>query len=162
MQQQRGLWPLLVMLLLAVAVAAFFWWPRTPVPFADEDSTIPSTNKTEPSETTSSPRTPASNAGTRTLENNSFVTIVEYTNSGFNPSPLELNAGEEIRFVNKSNGTMRITTDEANSNHTYSSYMQPDTVGYNGTFQLVLPMSGLWTYYNLNTKPPVQGVVYVK
>ena len=164
METHKSLWPLLVILILSIAIASFFWYPRSadaPSSLDDEEKSVME-EKGESATPQKPAVVPASDAGKRFFEDGSFITIVEYTSKGFNPTPVTITAGEEVRFVNKSGGTMKITSDSKKSSREYAEYRQPTTVGYGGVFQLLLPVSGLWTYQNVNVQPPVVGVINVK
>jgi plastocyanin len=167
METNRSLWPLLVILLLSLAVASFFWWPRSagaPSFFEDvntEKADSVSENKKETT-VTKKPSLPvnSSEAGKRILSEGIYVTIIEYTKSGFAPRSLSVTAGEEIRFVNYSGGTMKIGTDILNTTIGYANYKQPNTVGSSGVFQIAVPTEGTWVYQNLNN-PSATGTIKV-
>jgi len=101
--------------------------------------------------------------GQRIIENGTAVTIIYLTNLGFSPHEVTINAGEEVRFVNKTDGTMRVGTLANLSSTFYSSFVQPDAVGKDGTFQIGLGRQGLWSYGNLDRpESGVTGVVYIR
>lgn len=166
METQKSLWPLLLILILSVAIAGLFWWPRSvDAPNADENI-LPeekTTQTTTPSpKPASSGSSVSSSAGKRLLEDGFYITIIEFTGTSFNPSGVEVLAGEAVRFVNKSKATMRVGTDEKLSSRAFSGFKQPDSVGYNGTFEFVMTSPGLWFYYNINSNPVIIGSVRVK
>ena len=101
-------------------------------------------------------------AGTRVFEKGVYVTLIYLTDQGFVPKNVEIKAGEEIRFVNKTSLTMRVVSDEKLSNQYYAYFNEPQSVGKGGTYQLSLMQPGLFSYYNLNANPRVTGQVFVK
>lgn len=101
-------------------------------------------------------------AGVRTFEKGVYVTQVNYTENGFVPATLEIQHGEEVRFVNKTSLTMRIAADEKLSAIPYQRINQAQSVGKGGTYQIALTEKGVLSYVNLNTKPAKTGNIYVK
>lgn len=167
MEPNRSLWPLLVILLLSLAVASFFWWPRSasaPSFFDDSDASSAASETKEQTAASQKPATTPKNvsdAGKRIFEGGVYVTLIEYGKSGFAPSSVTVVRGEEVRFINRSGGTMRIGTDTLKTSPVYENYKQADTVGAGGIFQISLHVPGTWVYQNLNTKPPVGGTITV-
>ncbi|MEK7613804.1 MAG: hypothetical protein AAB439_02975 [Patescibacteria group bacterium] len=119
------------------------------------------TESTAPSASVTTPSVPQ--GGQRIIENGIPVTLIYLTTLGFSPNEVTITAGEEVRFVNKTDGVMRVGTKANASTSYYSSFAQPNAVGKGGTFQIGLIREGLWTYENLNAPSSgVTGVVYIK
>ncbi len=114
--------------------------------------------------TTSKPSAPAvsGDAGKRFMQNGVYVTIVEYTDKGFNPSKLEINRGEEVRFVNLDNETMNVVADNKLSSQVYASFKMPNSVGKGGTYQLAFTDPGIFSYQNVNKTSKPAGQIFVK
>ena len=116
----------------------------------------------------SAPDLPSSSAGAaapeRVIENGVAVSIIYLTELGFSPHEATVNSGEEVRFVNRTDGAMRIGAVSTASSQYYAGVNQPDVVGKGGTYQIGLIQKGLWTYQNLtNPKAPgATGVIYVR
>lgn len=110
------------------------------------------------------PSTPTSSgeAGKRFMQNGVYVTIVEYSDTGFNPSKLEINRGEEVRFVNKDNETMYIVADNKLSSPVYAQLNMPNSLGKGGTYQLAFTQPGIFSYQNVNKNWKPAGQIFVK
>lgn len=101
--------------------------------------------------------------GQRVIENGIPVTIIYLTNLGFSPYEVTVASGEEVRFVNKTNSSMRIGTRDRESSTFYSNFSQPTVVGKEGVFQIGLTREGIWAYRNLTSPDSaVTGVIYVR
>jgi plastocyanin len=98
---------------------------------------------------------------TRTIENGVAVTIINLTDKGFVPNVVQVARGESIRFVNQTNGSMRISSEYFEDTPLVKSFEQEKTVGKGGTFQLSVSEAGVWSYHNLDSEG-VSGVVYVQ
>ena len=121
-------------------------------------------NKQTPSETDNvSASALTSYTKTRALENGKYVTTVSYIGKGFSPEIVSINAGEEVRFVNKSNLSMRIISNVFNNVPLYPGFDQEKSVGLNGSYPFVFTQKGVWGYHNLdNQDTSIVGIVYVK
>jgi plastocyanin len=132
--------------------------PTTEVPATPTPATKPKSATT--------PTTPAvtatPGAGARTFEKGFYVTTIYLTNAGFEPATIEINKGEEVRFVDKSSGIMSVVADDKTSSLYYRSIKQPSTIQKTSTFQMGLPELGIFNYYNLNGTPRKSGTIIVK
>ena len=147
-------------LLIILILFAYILWPDSEAsPVADvASSTAPITALVPPANggtvvtqnVPSTPTTPVKPAigGARTLENNVWVTEVVFTDSGFSPATLQVQAGEEVRFVNRSSGAMRIIANTKDSSDYYKLINQPTTVAKGKSFQISLFKAGLFIYSN--------------
>jgi len=115
-----------------------------------------------PSVTLPTPVAQPQGAGARTFENGFYVTTIYLTNTGFIPQSVEVNRGEEVRFVDRANGIMYIVADDKTSSTYYRAIKQPARIERSATFQLGLPESGTFSYYNLNSNPRFSGTIIVK
>lgn len=101
-------------------------------------------------------------AGARTFENGFYVTTIYLTNTGFVPASVEVNKGEEVRFVDRANGIMYIVADDKASSVYYRAIKQPALAQRTSTFQFGVPEAGTFSYYNLNSNPRLSGTIIVK
>ena len=100
---------------------------------------------------------------TRAKEASTYVTVVKYTSTGFEPAIVSINRGEEVKFVNKSSIGMRIVSNEFEHIPLYPGFSQSKSVGRDGVYQMHFTVPGVWGYHNLDSgHPEVIGIVYVK
>lgn len=86
--------------------------------------------------------------------------VVTYTENGFKPSEIKIPRGATIRFVNKTNTSMRIFAND-NAKPPFSDLNQPKALGKNGEYTFNFVYSGVWAYYNsLDAKHTGSIVVY--
>lgn len=123
----------------------------------DETEAKPSTTQTAPK-----PAAQSGDAGKRIFQNGVYVTIVEYSEAGFNPSKLDIARGEEVRFVNKDNETMMVVGDAKLSSRAYAQLKMPTSVGKGGTWQLSFIEPGIFSYTNVNKPYKPSGQIFVK
>lgn len=73
--------------------------------------------------------------------------VVTYTNKGFEPKDIQVPRGMTVKFINRSNSSMRIfaTTD---MRPPFSDLNQPKALGLNGEYTFNFVYSGIWSYYN--------------
>lgn len=161
----------IVILVLVVLIGVFTFWPINQVPSVavsfpsteiatttgEKPPTTAPTTKPKPAAAPSSP-----GAGVRTFEKNYFVTTIHYTEQGFIPAKVELNKGEEVRFVNKTASAMHIQAESNSSSQYYRAINQSNTVFKGGTYQLQLPEVGIFNYFNINTNPKKSGQIIIK
>lgn len=172
MQQHH--YPFLLAIVLGVAVVLGFYFisvgsivaPTTDNPLVvDQNTGAPdSLNESAQDSSATAPKVSSEPVGgQRVFENGIAVTIIYLTKSGFSPREVTISAGEEVRFINATDGTMSIGTEGTLSTAFYSSFSQPTPKGKGGTFQIGLTKQGLWTYKNLNTSnSAATGVVYIR
>ncbi len=109
-----------------------------------------------------SSKAPTQKALPRVFENGRWVTVITYSRSGFDPSVVNINAGEEIRFINTTTLTMRVVFINPGEQGNLLGISQDSSVGQNGTYQVPLIDPGVWNFYNLNGDPSIFGVLNVK
>lgn len=124
-------------------------------------TTTPTTAEDKKPTGTETPFVPV--GGQRVIENGIPVTIIYLTSLGFSPYEITIASGEEVRFVNKTNNSMRIGTRDPESSSFYDTFSQPEVVGRNGEFQIGLTREGIWAYRNLTSPDSaVTGIIYVR
>ena len=86
---------------------------------------------------------------------------VVYTDSGFSPFLVELTAGEEIEFVNKSSGGLWVTTKQhpTAGDQSYEAFDTGRTLKQGETFVFAFTQLGTWGYKNLNNDAHLGAVV---
>ncbi len=88
------------------------------------------------------------------------VYVVTYTSKGFTPSELQIPKGATVKFVNKTNTSMRIFASDS-VKPPYSDLNQPKALGLNGEYVFNFVYSGVWAYYNsLKPSDTANIVVY--
>jgi plastocyanin len=122
-------------------------------PPAGATSTAPAANDTE--------RAATAYTQTRVRESGKYVTLVSYDGENFNPQVITIKKGENVRFVNKSNLTMRIVSNVFDGMPIYRGFNQAQSVGKGGTYELSIPDLGTWGYHNLNGNPGIIGIINV-
>lgn len=159
------------LILAVVIIAGLVWYimssspaqaPTTSEIKTDTPTPTTPTKTVKSTPTAVTPSTTTSGAGSRIYDKGQWVTLIYLTNSGFSPAQLEIKAGEEVRFVNKTSLTMRVVSDDKLSNSFYAYFNQAQSVGKGGTYQLSLMQPGIFIYYNLNSDPRVSGQIIVK
>lgn len=161
----------IIILLLVAALGAVSFWPINNIPTVEvtfptnevattttEKPTAAPTTKPKPQATT--PTSPG--AGARTFEKGFYVTTIHYTDQGFVPAKVEIQNGEEVRFVNKTSSAMHVQAEANSSSQYYRAINQPNTVFKGGTYQLQVPEVGVFNYFNINTNPKKSGQIIVK
>ncbi|MDO8594928.1 MAG: hypothetical protein Q7R93_05485 [bacterium] len=156
---------LIVIVVLALIALALWSKGTSEAPYADmaESKTETPAEKT-PAVPVKSPavkRAEAAYTQTRVLENGRYISIVSLTDKGFVPQVVSINRGENVRFVNKTSGSMRIASEDFEGVALFAGLNQEKTVGKSGIYELTMPEAGVWAYYNLS-KGGSTGVVYVK
>ena len=86
---------------------------------------------------------------------------VNYTDTGFNPSTLEINKGDIVKFVNQSNGGMDVSSNPHPLHTDYPAFNENITVDAGGTFEFTFDQVGTWSYHN-HLRPNLGGIVTVK
>lgn len=101
-------------------------------------------------------------APVRYKEKNYYVTEVNYMGTRFVPQVVTVDRGELVRFINKDNLSMRITSQGSDHVQTYPGFDQQNSVGTGGKYDFVFNNPGVWPYRNLNGDPGIVGIIYVR
>lgn len=82
------------------------------------------------------------------------VLLVTYSDSGFEPSILQVRAGESVRFVNISTKPMWVTTKyhPIFGEQNYSEFDQGKSISTGDAYQFMFTRVGVWGYKNLNNE----------
>ncbi len=101
--------------------------------------------------------------GARIMQNGVYVTIIHFNGTSFTPSALTISRGEEVRFINTSNLTMDVGSQNPNaSSPAYAQINQPMAKGKGGVYQLSFTEVGVWAYANQTGSTPIKGTISVK
>ena len=79
------------------------------------------------------------------------VYLVYYFNDGFYPNVLQVRQGSSVRFINKSDNSMRIFTTN-DQEYRFNQLNQSQTVGKGGTYDFTFIDKGIWNYFNQNVQ----------
>lgn len=77
--------------------------------------------------------------------------LIYYFSDGFYPNVLQIRQGNSVRYINKSEGAMRIFAID-DSEFMFRELNQPKTVGGGGTYDFTFTKKGVWLYSNYNNK----------
>lgn len=113
------------------------------------DSVLPRNDTTT---TVSDGKTSATVTTTTKKDSNMYlgrdgVYVVQYTKTGFVPSMLQIPQGKSVRFINMTDGGMRIYSDN-NSDPKFVELNQSKTVGKGATYTFSFVNTGIWQYHN--------------
>jgi plastocyanin len=84
--------------------------------------------------------------------------VVTYTEDGFEPSEFQIPRGASVKFVNKTNTSMRIFADN-DAKPPFSDLNQPKALGQNGEYVFNFVYSGIWKYYNSSHPEDTANIV---
>ncbi|MEK9177219.1 MAG: hypothetical protein AAB923_02890 [Patescibacteria group bacterium] len=108
------------------------------------------------------PATPAVPKSVPAEPKGNYKALVTMTATGFSPNVVTVTAGETVRFVNGTKGTMRIYSNTNLGSPTYPGFDQQKSGGSGSIFDFLFNKPGVWGYHNLNGDPKVTGTVIVK
>lgn len=86
---------------------------------------------------------------------------VRYTDSGFVPSSISVEAGTSVTFVNESSGRMRVASAVHPTHRDLPGFDQLTAVGEGETYSYTFTDAGAWKYHN-HVAPGNTGVVVVE
>ena len=147
-----------VLIVVVLLVGTFIWNPFSTSYLVSDQGMNSGTTSANSSDVGVS-HTPAVHT---VKEGNHYVTVISYNGSTFSPRVLVINRGENVRFVNTSNLTMRIEADRSASSTLPDRYQEAQSVGKNGTYELSFPNPGVWVVDNINDTSTNSMVIYVK
>lgn len=143
----------------AVCVGGYFFWMNEPMVVVNTSLQAQETTLTSSSSLVS----PVTSRKITTQKSNIVSKekyVVVYTEDGFEPSELQVPRGTSIKFVNKTNTSMRIFADK-DAKPPFSDLNQPKALGLNGEYVFNFVYSGIWEYYNsLRPEDTANIVVY--
>ncbi len=141
--------------LVVLCVIGYILWPNTPLVVENTQT------ETDVVSTTTAKNTSEVKKTTQTVKSAPKTTYtVLYTKKGFEPSELQIPKGATVKFVNKTNTSMRIFASDT-AKPPYSDLNQPKALGLNGEYMFNFVYTGVWTYYNsLKPSDTANIVVY--
>ncbi|MBI3573545.1 hypothetical protein HY090_00655 [Candidatus Kaiserbacteria bacterium] len=145
-----------LLIVVAIVIGVMIWKPfSNPLLVSGVDSGNSAVNATDVSVSHSA-------SAMTVREGDHFVSVVRFDGSVFSPRILVINRGENVRFVNTSNLTMRIEADRTSTTTLPAQYQQSQSVGKNGQYELSFVNPGVWVITNLNDQSDNSAIVYVK
>ena len=120
------------------------------------------TGATTPVSVQGVPSSGAGSANERLLQ--SGVVIVTYTDEGFVPPVIEVRAGEQVHFINRSSKGLWVTADlhPTATEQRYPEFDLGKTIPNGGTYTFVFTKVGVWGYKNLNDERHLGTVSVIK
>ena len=142
-----------IIVAVVIAVVAYVVWPNTPMVV---DNTQVDTG-TVATSTTTGTKTTVKKTQTSTVPKTTYTVL--YTKNGFEPKQLQIPKGATVKFVNKTNASMRVFAVDT-VKPPYSDLSQPKALGLNGEYVFNFVYAGVWSYYN-SLKPSDVGNIVV-
>jgi len=93
------------------------------------------------------PTTPTTPATTTVDDSPKTVTIL-YTDSGFSPTPMTINLGDTVKFVNQSALNMWVASGPHPTHTNYPEFDQRTSVANGGSYSFIFTKTGTWGYHN--------------
>lgn len=140
--------------IIVVCVLGYMVWPNTPLVV---ENTAPETEATSTTVTKSSGTVKKTTQSVKTAPKATYTVL--YTKEGFEPSELQIPKGATVKFVNKTNTSMRIFASDT-AKPPYSDLNQPKALGLNGEYMFNFVYVGVWEYYN-SLKPSDKANIVV-
>ena len=76
------------------------------------------------------------------------IHVITYTESGFKPSTLTITSGDTVRFVNKTNNSMWVASDNHPLHLLLPELDQHGTVGVDEAYEFTFTKTGTWGFHN--------------
>ena len=91
------------------------------------------------------------------------VTTVAYTEAGFSPFIVEIEAGETVRFVNQSDRALRVTSQNhpTATDQNYPEFDSVKSLSNGEEYVFTFTREGVWGYKDLNNEQYLGAVVVV-
>ncbi len=87
--------------------------------------------------------------------------VVTYTDTGFSPSPLYVEKGETVTFVNESSKQMLVASAVYPTHQILPNFVQKTAVSKGGIYEYTFVTIGTWKYQN-DSNPADTGSIVVK
>lgn len=147
-----------IIVLGLVCAGVYFFWADEPMVVVNVPLEETTTLVTSSTTTTSATSRKVTAQKTSVASKNIYV--VNYTKNGFEPSELQVPRGASVKFVNKTNTSMRIFASK-DAKPPFSDLNQPKALGQNGEYVFNFVYSGIWEYNNsLHPEDVANVVVY--
>ncbi len=79
-----------------------------------------------------------------------YAALVTMTKTGFSPASVTVTQGQTVRFVNGTDGSMRIYSNVNLGSPIYAGFDQQKSGGRGSAFDFLFNKPGTWGYHNLN------------
>jgi len=149
----------LIILIIAVLLVVFgFYYYQAPVVddiMVDENIAEDMMNNIPENNVKTTPISPTGET-LPSMENGKY--LIYYFNDGFSPNTLQIQKGQSVKFVNKTDSSMRVYA----SNQDFSIYRefnQSQSVGKDGTYEYTFNEAGIWPYYNYNEQAHMGNIL---
>lgn len=141
----------IVVIITAIIIGIYFAVKKTPAqaPIIQEQTLVQNSS----SENTAS-------AQSSSVEEISKI-IVNYTDSGFSPSSLEIKKGQTVQFVNQSAGGMWVGSGPHPTHTAYPEFDAKKSVPSGGVYEFTFDKIGEWKYHN-HIGPGKTGTIIVR
>lgn len=77
--------------------------------------------------------------------------LIYYFDGGFSPNTLQIRRGSSVRFINKTDISMRIYASNQDLSM-YREFNQTKSVGEGGTYDYLFGLTGVWPFTNYNNQ----------
>lgn len=128
---------------------------------AEQESTKDSISETINQDTDGFPKVETVNGVKVPNNETNSKNIVNYTDTGFNPSSLEIKIGQTVRFVNQSSHGMWVGSGPHPTHTAYPEFDTKKNIPIGEVYEFTFTKIGAWKYHN-HTKSGMYGTVIVK
>lgn len=87
--------------------------------------------------------------------------VINYTDKGFSPSPLQIKVGQTVQFVNKSASGMWVASGQHPTHTDYPGFDAKKAAPNGGIYEFTFTKVGAWKYHN-HLNPTKSGLIIVK
>jgi len=150
----------LIIIIIAVVLVGFgfYYYKATPVNDIDESDAIMNEEVKNDIPEGQVKTTPVAPSGEvlPSMENGKY--LIYYFADGFSPNTLQIQKGQSVKFINKSDGSMRVYA----SNQDFSIYRefnQSVSVGKEGVYEYTFNETGVWPYNNQNNQAHMGNIL---
>lgn len=159
MNKQHGLAAPYIIIILVLVVGAITLGLMQMGEDDPVDETVTPTNQSQDTQDTS-PNDTSTPAGDEEDEAEAKTVTVTYTDN-FNPSPITINVGDSVKFVNDSQREIQPASGDHPDHDEYPGFEAPSDIQPGGSWTFTFDRVGTWDYHdhNLETKG---GVIVVQ
>ena len=151
----------IVVIIAIIIVGLYFVFKKSPAqPVQTQDENNSSLESVQNNTEEMGPGEMGNMDETPSIETISKV-VVNYTDSGFNPSSIEIKKGDTVQFVNKSSGGMWVASGPHPTHTIYPEFDAKKRVPNGGIYEFTFTKVGQWSYHN-HAGSEKSGTVIVK
>ena len=103
---------------------------------------------TEPAQNNSGSTTGGAANVSENIRNEDGVYVVAYTAQGFNPSEIQVRAGDEVRFENQHTLAMQVVGTEYQNGKKLANFDAPKALGNGEAYTFTFTEAGIWAFKN--------------